>query len=155
MCIRDRYNVVLGSMALDGKAFFYVNPLEVYPEKCVRRDCQHVLPERQKWFSCSCCPPNAIRTVLSVGNYAYSVSEDAFNIHLFIGADASVKIKGKQVEMHAESGYPLDGHVRYMVKLDSPIDFSINIRTVSYTHLDVYKRQRVVYSGILKTPNKI
>lgn len=122
------YNVVLGSMALDGKAFFYVNPLEVYPEKCVRRDCQHVLPERQKWFSCSCCPPNAIRTVLSVGNYAYSVSEDAFNIHLFIGADASVKIKGKQVEMHAESGYPLDGHVRYMVKLDSPIDFSINIR---------------------------
>ena len=28
------YNTVLSGMALDGKSFFYVNPLEVVPEAC-------------------------------------------------------------------------------------------------------------------------
>lgn len=28
------YNGVLSGMALDGKSFFYVNPLEVLPEAC-------------------------------------------------------------------------------------------------------------------------
>lgn len=29
---RALYNTVLGGMALDGKHFFYVNPLEVHPK---------------------------------------------------------------------------------------------------------------------------
>ena len=29
---RAIYNTVLGGMALDGKSFFYVNPMEAYPE---------------------------------------------------------------------------------------------------------------------------
>lgn len=31
------YNSVLSGMALDGKSFFYVNPLEVLPEACPQR----------------------------------------------------------------------------------------------------------------------
>ena len=43
------YNTVLAGMALDGKSFFYVNPLEVLPEAC-RRDerKRHVKPVRDR-----------------------------------------------------------------------------------------------------------
>ena len=58
------YNGVLSGMALDGKSFFYVNPLEVLPEACHKDERKfHVKPIRQKWFGCACCPPNLARTV--------------------------------------------------------------------------------------------
>ena len=44
------YNGVLSGMALDGKSFFYVNPLEVLPEACHKDERKfHVKPIRQKW----------------------------------------------------------------------------------------------------------
>lgn len=65
------YNGVLSGMALDGKSFFYVNPLEVLPEACHKDERKfHVKPIRQKWFGCACCPPNLARTVSSVASYA-------------------------------------------------------------------------------------
>ena len=64
VCELALYNTVLSGMALDGKSFFYVNPLEVLPEAC-HKDFHksHVKPVRQKWFGCACCPPNIARIV--------------------------------------------------------------------------------------------
>lgn len=43
------YNTVLSGMSLDGKSFFYVNPLEVLPEACHKDERKkHVKPVRQK-----------------------------------------------------------------------------------------------------------
>ena len=62
MCIRDRAGI-----ALDGKSFFYVNPLEVWPDNCLPRTSkEHVKPERQKWFGVACCPPNIARTQMCI-----------------------------------------------------------------------------------------
>ena len=48
---RALYNGVLSGMALDGKSFFYVNPLEVLPEACKKDERKaHVKSVRQKWF---------------------------------------------------------------------------------------------------------
>ena len=42
---------------MDGKSFFYVNPLEVWPDNCIPRTSkEHVKPVRQKWFGVACCP---------------------------------------------------------------------------------------------------
>ena len=61
------YNTVLSGMALDGKSFFYVNPLEVLPEACHKDERKfHVKPVRQKWFGCACCPPNLARIISSL-----------------------------------------------------------------------------------------
>ena len=78
VCELALYNTVLSGMALDGKSFFYVNPLEVLPEAC-RKDSRksHVKPVRQKWFGCACCPPNIARIVSSVALYAYTEQEPA------------------------------------------------------------------------------
>lgn len=70
------YNTVLAGMALDGRSFFYVNPLEVVPEACHKDSRKgHVKTLRQKWFGCACCPPNIARLVSSVAAYAYTESD--------------------------------------------------------------------------------
>lgn len=51
---RALYNGVLSGIGLDGKKFFYVNPLDVNPIACSKDERKnHVKPVRQKWFGCS------------------------------------------------------------------------------------------------------
>lgn len=69
------YNTVLAGMQLDGKRFFYVNPLEVIPGISGRAAThRHVLPQRPAWYACACCPPNVARTLSSIARYAYGTS---------------------------------------------------------------------------------
>lgn len=85
---RALYNGILSGMALDGKSFFYVNPLEVNPEACKKDERKfHVKPVRQKWFGCACCPPNLARLVSSLASYAYTETEDTLFIHLYVGSE--------------------------------------------------------------------
>ena len=59
---RALYNTVLAGMQLDGKRFFYVNPLEVVPGISGKAATQrHDLPQRPQWYACACCPPNVAR----------------------------------------------------------------------------------------------
>ncbi|ANY65482.1 hypothetical protein BBD42_02630 [Paenibacillus sp. BIHB 4019] len=117
---RALYNNVLGSMSNDGKHFFYVNPLEVWPEaSCKSPDRHHVKPVRQKWFGCSCCPPNVARLLSSLNDYIYDVSADGRTVytHLFIGSKASFELGGVNVTLHQRSELPWSGHVEWSVSL--------------------------------------
>ena len=83
---RALFNGVISGMSLDGKSFFYVNPLEVNPEACEKDYFKrHVKPVRQKWFGCACCPPNVARLLSSIGGYAFECSEEAIYMNLFVG----------------------------------------------------------------------
>lgn len=115
------YNTVLAGMALDGRSFFYVNPLEVYPEAC-RRDerKRHVQPVRQKWFGCACCPPNIARIVSSVGAYAYTQNEDTFYTHLYIAGNVRVCLNGRAMRVETESGFPWEGEVKAVIRRADP-----------------------------------
>ena len=105
---RALYNGVLSGMALDGKSFFYVNPLEVDPKACALDERKkHVKSVRQKWFGCACCPPNIARLITSVGEYAYTESEDTLYIHLYIGG----QISSCGMDVMIESGFPWSGKV--------------------------------------------
>lgn len=104
---RALYNCVLAGMQLDGKRFFYVNPLEVIPGisgEAVTH--QHALPERPKWFACACCPPNVARLLSSVGRYAWSQEGTLVYSHLFIGGtlDLNDTIGGK-IKVETEIPY--------------------------------------------------
>ena len=129
---RALYNVVLGGMALNGQGFFYVNPLEVYPELCARRDTRHVLPQRQKWFACSCCPPNVVRTLMDLAGYAYSQGEDTLNIHLFVGGEARFCFSGRMVKLLSEGDYLRDGVMRYRFDMPESARFTVNVRIPSW-----------------------
>lgn len=115
---RALYNNVLGSMAKDGKHFFYVNPLEVWPEASAKNpDRFHVKPVRQKWFGCSCCPPNVARLIASLDEYIYDVSDDGRTVHahLFIGSEVSFESEGRKVKLSQKSELPWNGRVEFSV----------------------------------------
>ena len=110
---RALYNTVLAGMSLDGKSFFYVNPLEVLPEACKKDERKrHVKSVRQKWFGCACCPPNIARLVSSLGAYLYTQSETALFTHLYAGSSVSFILGGQDFHMETESGFPWDGDVK-------------------------------------------
>ena len=110
------YNTVLSGMALDGKSFFYVNPLEVLPEACHKDERKfHVKDVRQKWFGCACCPPNLARTLSSVSSYAFTENDDTLFVHLYIGSDVKKKRNGQEVSVHIDSAFPWDGKVTVSV----------------------------------------
>jgi hypothetical protein len=125
---RALYNGILSGMALDGKSFFYVNPLEVNPEACHKDERKfHVKPVRQKWFGCACCPPNIARLLSSIGSYAYTENEDTLFIHLYIGSTISKKLKDKEVDININSNFPWSGDVNIKVRAKDT-DFKLAMR---------------------------
>ncbi len=108
------YNTVLAGMQLDGKRFFYVNPLEVNPgisgKACTH---SHVLPSRPGWYACACCPPNVARLIGSIGKYAYGENKDTAYCHLF--ASGSVLFHNG-ISLTCTTDYPYDMTVKYTVK---------------------------------------
>lgn len=126
------YNGILSGMALDGKSFFYVNPLEVLPEACRRDERKfHVKPVRQKWFGCACCPPNLARLLSSVGTYAYTEKEDTLYVHLYMGSHIKKEIHGETAEIFMESAYPWEGNVSLRVEGTEKL-FTIALRIPSW-----------------------
>lgn len=101
---RALYNGVLSGIALDGKSFFYVNPLECRPEDCAKDERKHhVKSVRQKWFGCACCPPNIARMLTSVGDYAIMEIDGVSYVNMFIGAETD-KIKVESNMPHSGKG---------------------------------------------------
>lgn len=114
---RALYNTVLAGIALDGKSFFYVNPLEVWPDSCMERTSkEHVKPIRQKWFGVACCPPNIARTLASLGQYIYSVGEDALYVNLFISNEVEVELKAGTVRIGMETKFPFENSCKVKVE---------------------------------------
>lgn len=111
---RAFYNTVLAGMQLDGKRFFYVNPLEVNPGiSGVAVTHKHDLPVRPKWYQCACCPPNVARLIESFGKYAYGENESTSFCHMI----ASGKVVFKNgMTLECETDYPHGMNVKYSVK---------------------------------------
>ena len=116
------YNTTLAGMALDGKSFFYVNPLEVVPEACHRDERKaHVKPVRQKWFGCACCPPNIARIVEDVQQYAYTIGDDSSTlyVHLYMGGGVHARLSGVDVRLDVMSDMPWSGKGSVAVGFDA------------------------------------
>lgn len=87
---RGLYNTILAGASVDGKHFFYVNPLEVNPASIKNNpDKGHVKPTRPEWLGCACCPPNYARTIASLSRYIYLVNAKNVYVNLFV--DSSYK----------------------------------------------------------------
>ena len=129
------YNTVLAGIALDGKSFFYVNPLEVWPVTCIDRTSkEHVKPIRQKWFGVACCPPNIARTLASLGQYIYSREKEdrALYINLFVSGDTVVDTEDGELKITAETKFPWEMHAAYAIETTSKAPVKIKIRVPEY-----------------------
>lgn len=126
---RALYNTVIAAMALDGKSFFYVNPLEVNPEACEKDfGKHHVKPTRQKWFSTACCPPNIARLLASLEQYIYSIKGNVIFIDLYIGSHIYTEIDGQKVEISHQTDYPWSGDMEFRINTQAPKEFTLAFR---------------------------
>lgn len=126
---RALYNGVISGMALDGKSFFYVNPLEVEPEGC-QKDAQRkqVALPRQKWFGCACCPPNIARLIGSIASYAYSENDSTLFMHLFVGGNFVKNVGNQSVKLNVESQYPWEDTIKISMNMEETTTFTMAIR---------------------------
>ena len=114
ICERAFYNTVLAGMQLDGKRFFYVNPLEILPGiSGIAPTHKHDLPVRPKWYACACCPPNAARLISSYGKYAYGENEDTAFCHLFAAGEVRLE---NGMKFTCETKYPYDFEILYHIE---------------------------------------
>ena len=145
---RVLYNTLLASVGIDGEHYFYVNPLEVWPDAClVATSLEHVKPVRRQWFSVACCPTNAARTLASLGGYIYSKSNQTLYINLFISSAIKTEIEGVQTEVIMDSSLLHNGKVNITVKTESGVKPSIAFRVPNYAENPVF-----IINGIKKVP---
>jgi DUF1680 family protein len=115
---RTLYNGLLSGVSLDGKTFFYPNPLE--------SNGQHA---RQEWFGVACCPGNITRFMPSVPGYVYATrGDDVLYVNLFVAGTANVSLGGGQVRITQDTRYPWDGTVKLTLASDRVRRFAVRIR---------------------------
>lgn len=130
---RALYNNVLSGISMDGTKFFYVNPLEMWPEACMDHTSRaHVKAERQKWFGVACCPPNIARTLASLGQYIYHAKQDTLFVNLYIGNEMSHDFSGDNWDVKMESELPKTGNIKFTLKSEAEDSLKIYFRIPSY-----------------------
>jgi DUF1680 family protein len=121
------YNSLLAGVSLDGKGYFYTNPL------CVSDDLTYELrwsKEREEYISyCNCCPPNTIRTISEIHNYVYSISDEGLWINLYGSNTLSTNLRnGSPVKLTQETEYPWNGNVQLLLDQVPDSVFSVFLR---------------------------
>ena len=98
---RTLYNGLISGVSLDGKSFFYPNPLE--------SNGQHA---RSPWFGVACCPSNITRFLASVPGYVYARQGQTLFVNLYVAGTATIEglgPDGTPVKIVQDTKYPWDG----------------------------------------------
>lgn len=130
---KELYNSTISGMQLDGKRYFYVNPLESEPGVSGKVfGYEHALPVRPGWYACACCPPNLIRLITSLGKYCWSESDSAIYSHLMIGQEAELQ----KADITVQTSYPWEGKTEYRVTPKTNEEFTLAIHIPHYVDTD-------------------
>jgi DUF1680 family protein len=126
------YNSLLAGVNLDGRGYFYTNPL------AVSQDLTYELrwsKEREEYINyCNCCPPNTIRTIAEIQNYFYSISDEGLWIHLYGGNTLTTELEdGSEIQLIQATNYPWDGKIRIKIEKAPEKEISVNLRIPAWS----------------------
>ncbi|MBO5433570.1 MAG: glycoside hydrolase family 127 protein [Clostridia bacterium] len=139
---RALYNGVLSGISMDGKSFFYENPLTIDPDfnnvnTCTDGGKRFPITQRKEVFDCSCCPPNVIRLIADIGDYMYSYNDDTVFVHQYINSETSQD----GINIKQETKYPANGDVIITVnaKTQKQLAFRVPYWCKNFTVNKAYK----------------
>jgi DUF1680 family protein len=152
---RTLYNGLISGVSLDGKTFFYPNPLE--------SNGQHA---RSEWFGVACCPGNITRFMASVPGYIYAQRGDAVYVNLYAGGTADIEQPAGKLKLVQDTRYPWDGAVKITVTPNAARRFPINVRIPGwarnepvpsdlYRYMDPLKAQTVIKVNGREVPGTV
>lgn len=130
---RALYNGILSSPALDGKHFFYVNPLMVRGDGSIRQSTNR--PEevkydgRPEWHTVACCPPNVMRLMSSLSHYFVTMNTEGIQVHQYAASEIEVCFDDHQpVKLRIDTQYPWDGNVKIIIDQDRESFWALRLR---------------------------
>jgi DUF1680 family protein len=124
---RTLYNGLISGVSLDGKSFFYPNPLE--------SSGQH---KRSPWFGVACCPGNITRFLASVPGYCYAQQGNTIYVNLYVDSTADIKMDdGRAVKLVQETRYPWDGEIKIVVTPGKAGKFEVKVRIPGWARNEV------------------
>jgi DUF1680 family protein len=154
---RTLYNVVAASTSLDGRAFFYTNPLQQRvsgtPMDSSKPWPRASSSERAPWRDVSCCPTNISRTLASLGGYLATADSDGVQVHQY--ASASLRTGG--VGLDIETGYPWRGDVTVRITATEARPWRLSLRVPGWAGEATLvtpegtQRVRPGYAGVTRT----
>lgn len=104
------YNGFLSGISMNGKEFFYENPLEIDIDFNDLNPSTHEkerfpITQRKAVFDCSCCPPNVVRFIPSIADLMYHYDDEILYVNQYM--DSSAACDG--IKITQTTAYPADG----------------------------------------------
>ncbi len=126
---RSLYNGFLSGVGMDGRSFYYVNPLACDGEYRFNRETSMA---RQPWYDCSCCPTNVVRLLPSLSGYVYARGEEALYVNLYAAGRADLTIGAAEASIRQRTNYPWDGKIEIDLTLAQPATFALRLRIPAF-----------------------
>lgn len=110
------YNAALPGIGLDGRSYFYHNPLASEGQI-----------QRQPWFACACCPPNIARLLAMLPGYVYSrtatgqATQDLW-VHLYVASE----LRADDTHLVQHTDYPWSDVVTMEMRMNGR--FALHVR---------------------------
>lgn len=114
---RTLYNAVLAGVSLKGDSYFYTNPLEANKDRV-----------RWSWHECPCCPPMFLKITAALPGYIYAQDEAGIYVNLFIGSQATLRVRDRKVALKQTTQYPWQGEVKLKIEPERDLDFALHLR---------------------------
>jgi len=121
------YNALLGATDLEGKTYYYTNPLDARMA-------------RSTWHTCPCCVGNIPRTLLMVPTWTYAKAPDGVYVNMYIGSTITLEnAAGTDIEMRQETDYPWSGKIAITVNPKAGKHFAVRLRIPNRTTSKLYQ----------------
>ncbi|MFI5016067.1 MAG: glycoside hydrolase family 127 protein [Hyphomicrobiales bacterium] len=125
---RTLYNGVLPGVSLDGRRFFYANPLQV---RSVHADPADGVGAavRAPWFYCACCPPNVMRTLSSLEHCIATANEHGVQLHQYVEGELTARVGGADTaRLRVTTAYPWRRTVAIEIVDGPPRPWELSLR---------------------------
>ena len=126
---RSLYNGFLAGIGMDGRSFYYVNPLACDGVYQFNRDEKMT---RQPWYGTSCCPTNIVRLLPSLSGYVYAAGEREIFVNLYVASKVETSLAGANITIEQETNYPWDGDINITLTVAQPATFALRLRIPSF-----------------------
>ena len=126
---RSLYNGFLAGIGMDGRSFYYVNPLACDGEYPFNRGTSMA---RQPWYQTSCCPTNVVRLLPSLSSYVYARRDRDIYVNLYTAGSGHFRINDTDVRIEQATDYPWNGAIALDLSVSQPSTFALQLRIPSF-----------------------
>ncbi len=126
------FNSALSGISIEGKDYFDSNPLRMIHNSRTYKDHESATesPVREPYLDCFCCPPNLVRAIAKVSQWAYSLTPSGVSVNLFGSNLLDTKLlDGSTLRLRQKTNYPWEGQISLTIEecREAPFDLLIRI----------------------------